>query len=219
IANLKLALRKGFKNYHLLINDTLLNGLKGSEQWVGIVEQTRNVSGSYDSLRTVLKRLSHLDQAYRIILDSLQQAGNNDAHVLDSVFTLMVATDKSNLRILDTLIVRYGFLSNSLGWKGTAQTEFMIIQHADRNTQLKYLDVLVNAAKNGEEYPANVAMLLDRLTLGLKKKQYFGSQLYFDEQEGRFKPFELIEPDSMDTWRSKLGLMPMGEYLREMNNE
>lgn len=91
-----------------------------------------------------------------------------------------------------------------------------MIQHAGLETELKYLDVLKNAVRNGKALPSYYALLLDRTNMYLGKLQEFGSQLTcsFD---GKWYFFPIRDEPGVNNRRKSIGLPIMEEYAEKFN--
>ena len=65
------------------------------------------------------------------------------------------------------------------------QTIFLVIQHANLQTQKEYLPVIEKAVQDNKTFPANLALLKDRMALREGKKQIYGSQIFIDSNTGK----------------------------------
>lgn len=121
--------------------------------------------------------------------------------------------DSSNLVQIESLITKYGWLGKSfVGPKGN-QTCFLVIQHADSATQLKFLPMLEQSVENGESSASDLALLQDRILMRQGKKQLYGSQVVFDEKGNPvFYPIE--DEINVNLRRSKVGLQNIEEYAK-----
>ena len=83
--------------------------------------------------------------------------------------------NKENIELLDSIISVNGWLTGFLvcGYTGIP---FFIIQHADLETQKRYLPILTRAFELGTANFNWVAMLTDRICLREGKPQIYGSQ-------------------------------------------
>ena len=68
----------------------------------------------------------------------------------------------------------------------------MVIQHADLKTQQKYLPIMRDAVSKGKANVGSLALLEDRVALGMGKSQIYGSQIMQDATGKYLQP--LIDP-------------------------
>ena len=95
------------------------------------------------------------------------------------------------------------------------QTIFLVIQHADLQTQKEYLPVIEEAVQNNKTFPANLALLKDRMALRQGKKQIYGSQIFIDSNTGKKYVQPLKNPEEVDKLRAEVGLPSMETYLQQ----
>ena len=119
------------------------------------------------------------------------------------------AIDSANMKRLSEII-------DSQGWPGirfagaASQTAFLVLQHADRASQRKYLPLLRDAVKRSDALGGHLALLEDRLRISDGKHQLYGSQL-----SGNPLRFEPIEDEAhVDERRRSIGLEPLANYAR-----
>jgi hypothetical protein len=117
------------------------------------------------------------------------------------------AIDVANTKRLAEIIDAFGW--PGLRFAGAAsQTAFLVVQHADHDTQRKYLPLLRDAVQRGDARGNNLALLEDRILIADGKPQIYGSQL-----GGTPLQFEPIEDEAhVDDRRRAIGLPPMAEY-------
>ncbi len=121
--------------------------------------------------------------------------------------------DSTNLVQVELLISKYGWLGKSfVGVRGN-QTCFLVIQHSDSATQVKYLPMMQKSVEEGESSAADFALLQDRVLMQQGKKQTYGSQIVFDKQGNNiFYPIE--DEINVNLRRAKVGLQPIEEYAK-----
>jgi hypothetical protein len=121
--------------------------------------------------------------------------------------------DSCNLIQIESLIKDYGWLGKSFVGASGNQTIFLVIQHADSATQVKYLPLLQESVEKNESQKAHVAYLQDRILMRQGKKQIYGSQIAFNKMGGQeFYPIE--DEKNVNSRRSKVGLKPIEEYAK-----
>jgi hypothetical protein len=130
------------------------------------------------------------------------------------LFKKMAVVDSVNLRKVDSLINKYGWLGpDQVGSDGDA-TIFAVIQHSNLKTQERYLPLMREAVREGKAKANHLALLEDRVALGEGRKQIYGSQLSFPG----YAVLPVENPDSVDIRRASVGLEPLGVYLKECCN-
>jgi len=168
-----------------------------------------------DSLKTVLDTVWKTDQGYRFKLIDLQKSGKNESADYKNLILSIKKTDTINLKIVTTIIDKYGWLGpDDIGFNGS-QALFIVIQHADLATQEKYLPIIRKAAKQGKTLPSNLAILEDRIALRQGKKQIYGSQIWIDSKTGKKYIQPIEDPENVDKRRLEVGLPTMNEYLQQ----
>ncbi|MCL4856390.1 MAG: hypothetical protein KJZ55_03810, partial [Flavobacteriales bacterium] len=125
--------------------------------------------------------------------------------------------DSINLIIVSKILDERGWLgSKVVGNKGNS-TLFLVVQHADSATQVKYLPMMREAVKEGRAYASSLALLEDRLALRQGKKQIYGSQIGFDKETEKYIVQDLEDPDNVDKRRAEVGLPPLADYVKNWN--
>jgi hypothetical protein len=109
------------------------------------------------------------------------------------------------------------------GWPGisrvgapASQGAWLIIQHADLETQQRYLPMMQHAAEQGELPGRLLATTVDRVRVGERKKQLYGTQFTRGE-DGRLVPQPIEDPEHVDERRREVGLGPLDEAIAGMN--
>ena len=69
------------------------------------------------------------------------------------------------------------------------------------------------AVKVAKAYPADLALLTDRVKLGKKELQVYGSQIGTHPETGKLYVLPLIDPENVNERRAKVGLKKIEEYI------
>lgn len=119
--------------------------------------------------------------------------------------------DTQNQKRLKEIVAQHGWPGQSLVGKEGANAAWLLVQHADtdRAFQQKCLD-LMKAMPAGEVEKKNIAYLTDRVLVGQKKQQRYGTQL-----DNKCEPQPIEDPDNLDKRRAEMGLNTMAEYLKQ----
>lgn len=130
-------------------------------------------------------------------------------------FKKMKEVDSLNLIKVKRIIDERGWLGpDIIGVRGS-KTLFLVIQHSDLETQLKYIPLIREAVKNGNADPIQLAYLEDRIAMGQDKKQLYGTQVKKDEVTGQYYLAPLKNPTEVNKRRSDLGLGPIENYIKK----
>jgi hypothetical protein len=136
-----------------------------------------------------------------------------------AVLERMEKVDRENLAWLKGVVEKHGWPGRSVVGPDGAQGAFLIAQHAtsDLDFMAKCLESLRAAYKAGDAEGQWVALMTDRLLiLKDKKKQLYGTQL--TSKDGRLVPQPIEDEANVDARRKELGMPPLGEYLKMVND-
>lgn len=176
---------------------------------VGSIASSQNQS---QSIQSQLDSVWKTDQEIRFKLIQLQQDGKINSDEMKELAQQMKTQDSLNLEKVEN-ILQNGW-PEDLNMQGN-QTIFLVIQHADLQTQQKYLPVIEKAVQDNKTFPANLALLKDRMALREGKKQIYGSQIFIDSNTGKKYVQPLKDPENVDELRAKVGLPSMETYLQQ----
>jgi hypothetical protein len=138
--------------------------------------------------------------------DQKTRKGNDSAAFMQFI-------DSTNLVQIESLIAKYGWMGISfVGNKGNSAL-FFVIQHADLETQLKYVSLLQQSVEAGESKPSYLALMKDRILMRQGKHQIYGSQVVYSESgEPMFYPIE--DEKNVNIRRAKIGMQPIEDYAK-----
>ena len=126
--------------------------------------------------------------------------------------------DSINLIAVKKILDERGWLGPEVvGGRGNT-TLFLVIQHADLETQEHYLPMMREAVKNGKARGSSLALLEDRVAMRNGKEQIYGSQIHRKE-DGSFYVNDLQEPEYVNQRRAEVGLGPIEEYVKHWGME
>ena len=150
---------------------------------------------------------------YRKELDTIKNKFGNNSIEIKNHWKKINKTDSSNLVIVERVINTYGWLGpKEIGEKANLAL-FLVIQHSNTFTQEKYLPIMQKAVKVGKAYPSDLALLTDRVKLGKKELQVYGSQIGTHPETGKLYVLPLIDPENVNERRAKVGLKKIEEYI------
>lgn len=100
-----------------------------------------------------------------------------------------------------------------------ANAAFLIVQHANYATQVKYF-LLIKAAVEAEELEGQaLALLQDRILVAEGKNQIYGTQLRRNEVTGQLELLPIEDEANVVQRRAELGMPPLAEHLKLVRGE
>jgi hypothetical protein len=141
-----------------------------------------------------------------------QEFGAESPEVLAHIQKI-VENDSINLIKVKNILDEYGWLGADIIGRQGNTTLFLVIQHADLETQEKYLPMMRSAVEDGNASAADLALLEDRVALREGKRQIYGSQIGYDEDRKTYYVLPLEDPDNVNARRREVGLGRIEEYI------
>ena len=178
--------------------------------------QIQNEKDFDKSLIAELDTIYLEDQNYRIRINELIMKSRSESENIEliTLIELMNEKDSINLVKIEKILNKYGWLgADVIGEQGN-ETLFLVIQHSDLETQLKYLPMMREAVKKGNAKGTNFALLVDRIEMGKGNRQIYGSQIKIDGDE--FYVYPIIEPEKVNERRAEIGLGCIEEYVKSV---
>lgn len=131
----------------------------------------------------------------------------------------MATVHRQNNARLREIVEVYGWPGHSLVGEEAAEAAWQIAQHAllDPELQQQCLPLLEQAVAAGEAPARHWAMLTDRVLMGRGEPQLYGS-IHVGNDQGEIVPWPITDPDNVDTRRAAVGLPPMAENTRRLQN-
>jgi len=165
-------------------------------------------------LVAILDTIHQEDQKYREQSDPLEKKYGWDSKEVQDLWKIINERDSINLIKVEKILAEYGWLGSDIVGEVGNKTLFLVIQHANLETQVKYLPMIKEAVKNGKAKGSYLASLEDRVLLRQGEKQIYGSQLEGDYKTKLWVLKPMIDPDHVDQRRAEVGLEPIAEYLK-----
>ena len=129
----------------------------------------------------------------------------------------MAEADAQNTMWLDEVIQQQGWPTKSLVGEDGAQAAFLIVQHSPApQFQKKCLKLLERAVNQNEADIINLVYLTDRVRTFEGKPQVYGTQGQ-TTADGLIIPFPIEDEEHVDERRKAIGLEPIAEYFKNMN--
>lgn len=131
----------------------------------------------------------------------------------------MLEADAQNTRWLDETIKQHGWPTKSLVGEEGVQAAFLIVQHSPSpQFQKKCLELLRVAVSQNEADIVHLAYLTDRIRIFEGKPQVYGTQAQTNP-DGVLVPFPIEDEEHVDERRTSIGLEPMADYFKGMNED
>ncbi|MFA8433550.1 MAG: DUF6624 domain-containing protein [Marinifilaceae bacterium] len=178
--------------------------------------QPQNKNDFYTSLVAQLDTIHQSDQKYRVHINELIQKSRSESENMEliNLIELMNEKDSINLHKIEKILDKHGWLgADVIGEQGN-KTLFLVIQHSDLETQLKYLPMMREAVKKGDAKGKDFALLEDRIAIKQGNRQIYGSQIKIDGDE--FYVYPIIEPEKVNERRAEVGLEPIEDYVKHV---
>ena len=205
-----------------LSNDKDFKSLHNDLRWVELIEIVKDNRSVYESnldnnlvsvLDTVLKTDQEIRQEYSRILEKY----GSESDQLSVITKVALYQDSLNLVIVKDILDTHGWLGPKSISENGSTALFLVIQHSNLETQIKYLPMLRDAVENGRAKPSSLAYLEDRILTKQGKPQIYGSQLTIDEKTGNYCFYQIYKPEYVNIRRRDIGLSSIEEYASKFN--
>ena len=121
--------------------------------------------------------------------------------------------DSLNVNQVLPIIKKYGWLDrNDIGMVGE-KAMVLVMVHSRPEIKKTFYPFMIDALKAKKIRPFDFAMFEDKLNVMTGRQQYYGTQVTVDQKKNTL--FPVMEPDSLETRRRRMYLMPEGEYLEK----
>jgi hypothetical protein len=208
--------RAKYDDLNKVISDSTFKNLKSDSRWkkaIALIKTNKEAKeAKYNRhLIAVLDTVFIRDQKYRLtVYDTINRYGINSRQITE-INTLILKNDSLNLPTITEIL-------DNFGWPGPeliadhGNTIFLVLQHSDLATQLKYLPLMRDAVKREAAENSSLALLEDRVALGQGRCQLYGSQIGFDEKTNQYYVSPLSDAGHVDERREEVGLGTLQEY-------
>jgi len=186
--------------------DTLLNKIKLNKE--KFAPKQNLVWSNY------LDSIFYEDQAIRRKFQKVAMVKGWDSPEAKAFLPEMRIKDSLNLIAVENFVDNYGWQSKEIIGQHGNLTLFLVIQHSDSATQEKYLPILRKAVQQKKANPADLALLVDRLSVAKYGYQIYGSQVHQDTLTKKMVFFPIKNEIDVDKRRKKMGLQPLAEYAK-----
>ncbi|GAB4205304.1 MAG: hypothetical protein Fur0023_14020 [Bacteroidia bacterium] len=213
----------GLSNADTIKKDTCFKNLYQYKKWKELIKKIEyNQKIKNRQLNDTLALMARND----FFLNRLHiRYMNNENNVRDSIEEkkILEKIDSMNNKhyvILNRIFRTYGFLDyTKVGTVGT-QNFWVLVQHQDKHIdfQKKVLKEMKIYVRQDLAPPNLYAYLYDRVRKNSGKKQLYGTQCRLKNDSTGYEPYPLEKPHKVNERRKEMGLPPIEEYIRQMNN-
>lgn len=211
-----------YKNYNHITTDPDLSSLHENILWEKLLTDVRANKDEYEKdldkpLVAILDSIYQSDQGYRRQIGEIEEKFGRESDEMQAHWKLIQETDSINLIRIKKILDERGWLGPKVIGNQGNSTLFLVIQHSDLETQLKYLPMMRKAVKLGNARASSLALLEDRVALRQGERQIYGSQIGRDEESGEYYVSPLVEPEEVNERRAEVGLGTIEEYIKNWN--
>ena len=208
-----------YKNYGHIATDPDLNSLRENILWEKLLTEVEANKDEYEKdldkpLVAILDTIYESDQGYRQQIEEIEEKYGRESDEMKAHWNLINETDSINLIKIKKILDERGWLGPKIIGNQGNSTLFLVIQHSDLETQLKYLPMMREAVKLGNARESSLALLEDRVALRQGKRQIYGSQIGIDQETGEYYVSPLIEPEKVNERRKEVGLGTIEDYIK-----
>jgi hypothetical protein len=123
----------------------------------------------------------------------------------------MLRSQEHNARRMRQILVEHGWPGPALVGKDGTDAAWLLVQHGGAEIQEQALELMRELVEPGVT-AADIALLTDRILVERGRPQLYGTQFQF--LEDKLVQYPVDDPDSVAARRAEVGLPPMDEYVR-----
>jgi hypothetical protein len=176
-------------------------------------------------LKAILTEMAKTDKLYRLKASTLR-AQNNGIRTSEEgeLWAQQKLVDSINMNQLELIFSKVGYPGKSLVGDTLEGIAAMVVMH-NPSRQAKYVDLMWQAAKNGDIKLMEAAMLEDRVKMFAGAPQKYGTQMKYDTISINSKTkvattelhiWPIAEIDKVDSLRRAIGLYPLSQQCQMM---
>jgi len=201
-------------DFYPLINDPRWRDLEARQ-----IELYETKYGKFKNrqLSQQLWKMRLSDQAYYRQLKIIEIQSGHKKAATDSLWEIKKRINSENLVALEKIVDLLGWPKVSEVGSPASQAAFLVVQHADYDTQKKYKPLIEEAANKNEASWEQLALLVDRILVHENKPQVYGSQVTYNEKTKQYEPSPIADEHNLDIRRKKVGLESASSYYASWN--
>lgn len=197
------------QNSDLVLRKRLQNLLETNEELN--LKYAKHMGLPHESLLTRTKPISINCEKASAILDTIYEKDQADERK-----TFNPQQDKENLLQVVSLIENCEAIKNGTASLSSMNynTLFLVVQHSNIVEMKHYFPYFESLVEKGKLEKSTVVLMEDRILVSQKKPQKYGTQLYRDEAENKWKLSPCDDMELVKKRRKELGMMDLDEYLK-----
>ncbi len=205
----RLANDSNYSNLNHITTDTDLDYLHEDKKWIELIAivETNKEFKEKDFDKPLVAKLEKIyteDQKYRRQISRIKDEYGWESNEMKAHWQIINNKDSINLIEIVKILDNRGWLGKDIVGRQGNSTLFLVIQHSDIETQLKYLPMMREAVKEENADASSLALLEDRVALGQGKRQIYGSQIHTDNETREMYVAPLIDPENVDIRRAEV---------------
>jgi hypothetical protein len=160
-----------------------------------------------DALRLELLKMEENDQTLR------RECNDKGDQMAECYVKVAKTIDEPNTKRLTEIVDKYGMPTVRMVGADGFGAFMIVLQHATSDKlRERCLKPIKKAFQRKELHPQNYANFVDRLWVHQGKLQLYGCN--FDIKDGKLVMSKVKDPKGLDKRRAKLGLPPIDEYMK-----
>lgn len=212
-----IAVESGFAAFNDLTEDEDLISLHQDDRWASLLKIVKANKDKEEikvnrPLARELDSIFNEDQRYRKMSGDIENKYGRESKEMMDLWKIIMEKDSMNLVRVKEILDTYGWLGADVVGKRGNSTLFLVIQHADLQTQEKYLPIMKQAVKDGKAEASSLALLIDRVEMRNKRPQIYGSQITFENNQ--YVIYPIIDEANVNKRRAEMGLEPLEKYVK-----
>lgn len=180
---------------------------KSLEKTIHTVRETENLIAILDTIRWAEQTPIRL----RDSLINKYGAASKEADVYQKEYR---RNHKINILKIKRILATYGWPKNKLIGNQGNITIANVLQHADQKTREHYIPLMKQAVLDKKLAPRYLVRAEDRIATDKGLLQIYGGQMKYYPKTKTFNIWPVFDPINIDKRRSKIGLEPIGEFLK-----
>ena len=185
------------------------------------IKQPRLSKENNGELIELISQMTKNHNQYRSKSSEIYKRYGYDSKQMIENEQFILEADYQNLNEARTILEKYGFPTISMVGPEKAHEYWVIVQACDMDIdfQLLALKKMDKLLADEEVSNRDYAYLSDRVRVNLGLKQFYGTQVRYNEKSRTYEPYELNKPEDLDKRREEMQLEPMLAYLKAMDEK
>jgi hypothetical protein len=214
------AVDEGYLDPDFFTRDSDTFVLHHDRRWPALEAKLRARRAALDSsLMWELMVLADSDQRARDGVGAVLQRYGRSSPQADSVFRALAASDAPRYARIRVIIAAHGWPGRRLVGDDAAHDAWVLVQHAPFAYQKQVLPLLLAAVRRDDARAGDGALLQDRVLVGERKPQLYGSQTRYSARPGPPILEPIFAEACVDVRRRAVGLGPLADYLKSLGVE